>query len=712
MSSLPRIVFISRNVRATREMSVTALMNRFCEHGYDVTLLCETVCNIRFDHKCDHRVKRLSFSMGVKNCATRAELLAHFVSRMPPTVFILTELRSEEYREFPAVIKAQPGGHKVICLPHFLFASMLDRGAVTATRLLALAGTADAFVSNTMYSHVIHNGRLGGKSVWLPYFYPYGEGEYRAAQPGGKSILLFPGNMELTTRTLKELAAFMKSAPEVTLKVAAGKSGDETVAGYRECAQSLGLAGRVEYEESDRFDELARGCAFAVVISKFVYPCDSYVQLAARRLPVLFASSYCEPAFLSADLSQRGALAAKCAELMEAPARPEYRADLSEEASERTFALWESLVADVVAGRPPLGAPDLPACDGGAFLAHFDAILNGERPEKKTLPLKKRIRESKLATGIRNFIKRKFYYRERFRVQHYAHIVMSPEQIRKSQLLALKMFIEFERICKKYNLRYYVAAGSLLGAVRGGKMIPWDDDIDVTLPRPDYDKFVQVAQNELPDDMELPQNNFPYGFHRIYMKGTYISRNLRQKVSRGIFLDVIPLDGAAPSQELKDKHWRRIQRLIALMLEASRPQPQFTMGGKRMILWARRLIIKCLAPKRLLYWLWKRSATRYDTETAEEWVCLPGVYGYEKECFPKEYWGEPIWLTYEGHEVPVMREWEKYLVSHYRDYMMPPPVLCRRTHYLFDIDFGKYETMTVEEIEKEVEEFGRAAETR
>jgi len=702
-------------------MSVTALMNRFCEQGYDVTLICETVCNIRFDHKCDHRLKRLSFSMGVKDCATRAELLAHFVSRMPPSIFILAEFRSGAYREFPAVIKAQSPAHKVILLPHFLFASMLDKRPLMLERLQPLAGDADAIVSNTLYAHTAQNGRLGGKSVYFPYFYPYGEGEYRTAPLDGKTIVLFGSNAELIGQTMEELAAFVKRDPGVTLKVAAGRLNEKTLAVFRECAQALGIENHIEYDESNRFEELMRGCAFAVVPIKFVYPCDTYVQLAARRLPVLFAAPYYEPAFLSANLSKEGDLAGWCAALMANLTREENFADLSAEASQRTFALWEALVADIAAGREPQGDRDMPACDREAFLAHFDEIFTRERPEpeKKRLTLRqamrrlvRRLRRSKLVVGLRNFLKRKIYYKERFRVQHYAHMVMSPEQIRKSQLLALKMFIEFERICKKYNLRYYVAAGSLLGAVRSGGLIPWDDDVDVTMPRPDYEQFLQVAQYELPDDMELPQNNFPYGFHRIYMKGTLITRYIKQKAPRGIFLDIIPLDGAAPTQKLKDKHWLRIRRLIALMLEASRPQMQLAMRTKRMFLWARRLIIKCLVPKRLLSWLWKRNATKYDTGTADEWVCLPGMYGYEKECFPKEYWGEPAYLRYEGRVVPVMHEWKTYLIEHYRDYMMPPPVLFRRTHYLFDIDFGKYETMTVQEIEKEVEEFGQAAQNR
>jgi len=730
LSTLPRIVFISKNVRATRKMSVTALMNRFCEHGYDVTLISETMCNIRFDFWYDHRVKRLSFSMGVKDCATRAELLAHFVSRMPTSVFILTDFDSEVFREYAAVIKAQSDAHKVIFLPHVLFASMLDKRPLLFERLQSLAADADAVVSNTVYAHVSQNARLGGKavhalhgkSVWFPYFYPYGEGEYRAATAGGTSILLFGRDPELIAATMAELAAFVKSDPAVTLKVALGRISARATELYMERAGALGLEDRMVYEESNRFDDLARGCAFAVVPNKFVYPCDTYVQLAARRLPVLFASTYSEPAFLSADLAQRGALAAKCAEIMADPTRADYYADLSEEASTRTFALWERLVNDIMDGEQPQGA-GLPGgnCEE-AFLAHFDEMLNRERPEPEKKPfsprrslrrLVRKIKRTKIVTGIKNFLKKKLYYKERFRVQHFAHMIMSPEQIRKSQLLALKMFIEFERICKKYGLRYYVAAGSLLGAARNGKQIPWDDDVDVTLPRPDYDKFIQVAPGELPDDMELPRSNYPYTFHRMLIKGTKITRYLRQKGDYGIFLDIVPLDGAPPTQELKDKHKRRKERLFNFMLESAWPQPFLIPRLKRVYLWARRLMIKLFVPRSVLVRLWERNSRKYGTETAAEWVCLPGMYDYEKECFPKEYWGEPAWLMYEGRKVPVMRNWEAFLIAHYgEDYLMPPPVLRRRTHTLYTIDFGKYETMTIQEIEKEVEEFGNAAQAR
>ena len=472
MSTLPKLVFVSKDVESTRKMSVTALMNRFCEHGYDVTLISETFGNHLLDYKCDHRLKRLSMDMGIKNCAARAELLAHFASLLPPSVFILTDFDSGEYREYPAVIKLQSHAHKVICLPH------------------------------------------------------------------------------------------------------------------------------------EPLDAAPMACIDAVI----------------------------------------------------------------EEAG-----LSEELIAEIAA-RP---------C--------------GAKPEI-TLRVPKK--------SLRAFIGKKFYWRERQRVAKYATIQMSPEQLRKAQLLASKLLIAFERICQKHGLRYYIAAGSLLGAARHGGPIPWDDDVDVTMPRGDYEKFLRIAQDELPDDMVLPLDNFPYGFHRMQIRGTEITRLVRQKGPHGIFLDILPLDGAAPTAGKKKIH-RLLNRILLNCMNAKvRPLPLMTMDILRIYECVKRLVIICFVPKWLMAWVWRRVATRYDTGAAREWVCLPGLYGYEKECFPKEYWGEPVPLPYEGRTVPVMREWEKYLTEHYGDYMTSPPVLCRRTHPIIAIDFGGYGPMTVQEIEKEVEEYG------
>ena len=467
---VPTLVFVSKNVQAAQKMRVAALMNRFCAHGYDVTLVSETLGDHQRDFNLDYRLRRFGMDMGVKNRASRAELMAHFAAQRAGSVFILTDFDREEFLEYPVIIQAQSPQNKIIRLP--------------------------------------------------------------------------------------DVPAAYTSPPE------------------------------------------------------------------------------------------------------------------SEDISAQTFAFWEKLVADAAAS---------PADE-------TSVVVNIKRG---------------------SFFKRKIYYRERQRAARQIPIQVSPEQVRKSQLLASKLLIAFERVCQQHGLRYYIAAGSLLGAVRHGGPIPWDDDVDVTMPRPDYEKLLQIAQTELPDDMVLPQNSFPYGLHRMQIKGTKITRLVRQTGPHGVFLDIVPLDGAAPSPGRKKLHGILNRVLLNCMNAKARPLPLLKLDMPRIYEIAKRLVIKC-TPKRLLFWLWKRNATKYSVESAKEWVCLPGFYGYEKECFPKEYWGEPVLLPYEGRKVPVMREWEKYLVSHYGDYMTPPPVLCRRTHPFLAVDFGKYESMTIEEIEKEVRDYAQS----
>lgn len=73
---------------------------------------------------------------------------------------------------------------------------------------------------------------------------------------------------------------------------------------------------------------------------------------------------------------------------------------------------------------------------------------------------------------------------------------LTPDQFRKMQLVELDMLVEFDRVCRKNNIRYVLFGGSLLGAVRHKGYIPWDDDLDLFLPWPDYKKLLELAPGE------------------------------------------------------------------------------------------------------------------------------------------------------------------------------------------------------------------------
>lgn len=122
------------------------------------------------------------------------------------------------------------------------------------------------------------------------------------------------------------------------------------------------------------------------------------------------------------------------------------------------------------------------------------------------------------------------------------------DRLRQFQMEELEILKEFARICDKYNLRYYLVGGTLLGAVRHRGFIPWDDDIDVAMLRHDYERFAKICQNEL-GNRYFYQNTEtdPYYFltyAKIRKNGTevYEERFSTAKFHKGIFIDIFPLD--------------------------------------------------------------------------------------------------------------------------------------------------------------------------
>ena len=270
---------------------------------------------------------------------------------------------------------------------------------------------------------------------------------------------------------------------------------------------------------------------------------------------------------------------------------------------------------------------------------------------------------------------------------------------RKIQLLVLMLLLELDRICKKYNLTYYIAGGSILGAVRHKGFIPWDDDIDITMPRPDYDKFIKVAQKELPDEYYLDKDCVPFCHNRIEIRGTDFTTFWRKGA---VFLDILALEGSPDDEKKRLEHERKCKFWRSCMLEKARPFPVFDFSsGKKIKRYICCSILR-FVPRWFIKKNWERWAKKYSTEETSSWVCLPAsIYTYEQERFPKEYWGEPVYLEFEGMMLPTMSHWEDYLICHFGDYMKLPPVTTRKSHhFIYSYSLGKYDDMTTEEIEK------------
>lgn len=131
-------------------------------------------------------------------------------------------------------------------------------------------------------------------------------------------------------------------------------------------------------------------------------------------------------------------------------------------------------------------------------------------------------------------------------------------QLRRQQLVMLEMVKELDRICRKYDIPYFLYGGTLLGAIRHDGFIPWDDDLDVGLMRKDYLRLLDVLPDELPEHMVLQTNetdkNYFYFFAKIRDKRSFLDEGAYDRCFkyRGIFIDIFPFDKVQlPLQRLK-----------------------------------------------------------------------------------------------------------------------------------------------------------------
>ncbi len=129
----------------------------------------------------------------------------------------------------------------------------------------------------------------------------------------------------------------------------------------------------------------------------------------------------------------------------------------------------------------------------------------------------------------------------------------SPDVLRKIQLVQLEILLEFDRICKENNLPYQLFFGTLLGAIRHKGFIPRDDDVDVCMLRGDYNRFLQLCEDQLNKDYFLQtyktDKEYIHSFARIRKNNTLALQRIYSKIAmhHGIFIDNFPLDNILPN---------------------------------------------------------------------------------------------------------------------------------------------------------------------
>lgn len=148
-------------------------------------------------------------------------------------------------------------------------------------------------------------------------------------------------------------------------------------------------------------------------------------------------------------------------------------------------------------------------------------------------------------------------------------IHLDDNDIRNKQAKSLAILVGIHKFCVENNIRYFLIGGTLIGAVRHKGFIPWDDDIDIAMPRPDYQRFLALANN-LPHPFEAhhlgSHADYIYPYAKAYDVSTTAVEFLVKPFARGVWVDIFPLDGTFDSPLVRKIHFHMIHRLSRLMM--------------------------------------------------------------------------------------------------------------------------------------------------
>ncbi len=247
----------------------------------------------------------------------------------------------------------------------------------------------------------------------------------------------------------------------------------------------------------------------------------------------------------------------------------------------------------------------------------------------------------------------------------------------------LSMLVWFDGYCREKGLRYYLIGGSALGAARHKGFIPWDDDIDVGMPRSDYEKLRALcAENDGAYRFEFPsgKKDFVYPYGKLYDTRTTLVENTRYKTKRGIFIDVFPLDGLCDDYEESVEKFKKIDEKVNLLSTITCAVRK----GRKLYKNLAIVLMRCvpsrfLSREKLVREIEERSKqTPFDN--AKYVANCVGAW-HEKEIVKREYFGEPTEMEFEGVKLFVPENVDGFLTGIYGDWRTPPPPEKQVSHH-------------------------------
>ncbi len=259
---------------------------------------------------------------------------------------------------------------------------------------------------------------------------------------------------------------------------------------------------------------------------------------------------------------------------------------------------------------------------------------------------------------------------------------LDSDQLIRLQKCQAEILREFAEICDKLNIKYYILGGTLLGAVRHKGYIPWDDDVDVFIPREQYEIFLREAQALMADkyflQTHMTDREYPNNYAKMRDSSTtFVERTSRHlKINHGIYIDIFPLDYYPDG--FKAKIFEIKKKLLTMRINLA-----FDFEKRSLISRLGAVVAVFLYPS-LNKAVEKREKLYSSVKSGSRVVNNSGAW-LEKEIVPAEWCDEGTELTFEGMTLRGPAHYDEWLSYVYGDYMTLPPEEKRISHHAIEI---------------------------